>query len=118
LIVDTLKNLGFELNQYDLCVANKTINDRQCAIVWHVDDNKISHVDADVVEDDISKIESKFGKMVVTRGDTHDFLGMRVTFPGDRKVHIDTIQHVEAIEDFGERQHYETNSILKDQQKK
>ena len=60
-------------------------------------------MDADVVEDVISKIESKFGKMVVTRGDTHNFLGMRVTFPGDRTVHIDTIQHVkEAIEDFGE----------------
>jgi len=95
--------MGFELNPYDLCVANKTINDKQCTIVWHVDDNKISHVNADVVEDVIAKIEEKFGKMVVTRGDTHDFLGMRVTFPGDRTVHIETIQHVkEAIEDFGE----------------
>jgi len=44
LYVDTLKNLGFELNKYDLCVANKTINDTQCTIVWHVDDSKISHV--------------------------------------------------------------------------
>jgi len=80
----------------------KNINDRQCTIVWHVDDNKISHVDADMVEDVISKIESKFGKVVVTRGDTHNFLGIRATFPGDRTVHIDTIQHVkEAIEDFG-----------------
>ena len=91
------------LNPYDLCVANKTINDKQCTIVWHVDDNKISHVNADVVEDVITKIEEKFGKMVVTRGETHEFLGMRVTFPGDRTVHIETIQHVkEAIEDFGE----------------
>ena len=95
--------MGFVLNPYDLCVANKTIDDRQCTIVWHVDDNKISHVNADVVEDVIAKIESKFGKMVVTRGETHEFLGMRVTFPGDRTVHIETIQHVkEAIEDFGE----------------
>ncbi len=41
--------------------------------------------------------------MVVTRGDTHNFHGMRVTLPDDRTVHIDTIQHVkESIEDFGE----------------
>ena len=57
LYVDTLKNLGFELNPYNLCVANKTINDRQCTIVWHVDDNKISHVYVDVVKDVIAKIE-------------------------------------------------------------
>ena len=41
--------MGFKLNPYDACVANKTINGKQCTIVWYVDDNKISHVDANVV---------------------------------------------------------------------
>ena len=36
---------GFELNPYDSCVANKMINGKQCTILWHVDDLKISHVD-------------------------------------------------------------------------
>ena len=44
LYTNTLKDIGFELNPYDLCVANKDINGKQCTIVWHVDDNKISHV--------------------------------------------------------------------------
>mmetsp|Transcript_26617 Transcript_26617/g.41320 ORF Transcript_26617/g.41320 Transcript_26617/m.41320 type:complete len:590 (+) Transcript_26617:1688-3457(+) len=103
LYTETLKEMGFELNPYDLCVANKKINGEQCTIVWHVDDNKISHVEADVVEDVISMIESKFGKMKITCGNTHVFLGMTIHFPGDGTVHVDTIAHIrEAIEDFGE----------------
>ena len=34
--------IGFVLNPYDKCIANKTINGSQCTIVFYVDDNKIS----------------------------------------------------------------------------
>jgi hypothetical protein len=44
-----LAEWGFEINPYDFCVANKTIDGKQCTIVWHVDDLKISHVDRKVV---------------------------------------------------------------------
>ena len=33
-------DLGFKINAYDSCVANKMINGSQCTIVWHVDDLK------------------------------------------------------------------------------
>ena len=55
-----LKDLGFKSNPYDECVANKTINGKQCTIAWHVDDNHISHVDSKVVTEVISSIEDKF----------------------------------------------------------
>ena len=45
----TLKDMGFVLNPYDECVANKMVNGSQCTIAWHVDDNNISHVDSEVV---------------------------------------------------------------------
>jgi hypothetical protein len=80
LFVNTLKDMGFELNPYDACVANKVINGTQCTIVWYVDDNKISHIDPKVVSDVILKIEERFGKMTVTRGNKHSFLGMNFTF--------------------------------------
>ena len=41
----TLAKIGFELNPYDLCVANKIINGSQCTIAFYVDDNKIAHKD-------------------------------------------------------------------------
>jgi hypothetical protein len=31
-----LKRWGFKINPYDFCVANKTINGKQCTVLWHV----------------------------------------------------------------------------------
>jgi hypothetical protein len=83
-----LKGLGFELNPYDPCVANAIIDGKQCTILWYVDDNKISHVSSTVVDKIIDDIESRFGKMVVTRGKRHTFLGMVFEFRDDRTVQI------------------------------
>ena len=52
--------MGFELNPYDLCVANKIINGKQYTIVWYVDDNKISHVDSTVVDNIIKELTKHF----------------------------------------------------------
>ena len=72
--------MGFKLNPYDLCVANSQIKGKQCTVAWYVNDNKISHVDDTVVTDILEKLEAKFGKMTVTRGNYHVFLGMDITF--------------------------------------
>ena len=37
------------MNPYDPCVANKVIKDKQCTIIFHVNDMKISHSDPNVV---------------------------------------------------------------------
>ena len=48
MFVKDLKEVGFTLNPYDLCVANKTINGHQQTLCWHVDDVKSSHVNKKV----------------------------------------------------------------------
>jgi len=45
LLSNTLKEWGLKINEYDQCVANKTINGKQCTIIWRVDDLNISHID-------------------------------------------------------------------------
>ena len=40
-----LENVGFKINPYDPCVANKMVNGKQITVIWHVDDLKVSHVD-------------------------------------------------------------------------
>ena len=72
--------IGFELNPYDPCVANKVINGKQCTIAWYLDDMKISHADSEVVTDIIEQIKQRFGKMTVARGDEHVFLGMHIKY--------------------------------------
>ena len=99
----TLQSDGFALNPYDTCVANKTIDGKQCTIAWYVDDNKISHVDADVVSSIIATIEGKFGAMTVTRGRDHVFLGMNIAFHENGTVSVKMKDYIkEAIVDFGE----------------
>ena len=56
------------------------IDGKQCTICWYVDDTKISHVDSKIVDQVIKKIEESFGKMTVTRGKTHNFVGMDLDF--------------------------------------
>ena len=103
LFANTLKEMGFELNPYDPCVANKIINGKQCTITWYVDDLKASHVEEEVVESIIDTIEAKFGKMTVCRGKEHTYLGMNITINDDGTVSILMPQYIkEAIEMFGE----------------
>ena len=49
-LTSTLIEDGFKLNLCDLCIANKMINGKQCAIACHVDDTKTSCMDKSVVE--------------------------------------------------------------------
>jgi len=100
LFAETLCEMGFTLNPMDKCVANKMINGKQCTVAWYVDDNKISHEDPEVVTDVINKIEERFGKMTVTRGKEHIFLGMNITFE-NKHVIIDMKSYCEeAIESY------------------
>ena len=50
----TLEGLGFEINPYDRCVANKLIEGTKCTIAWYVDDNKLPHKNPEVISDIIN----------------------------------------------------------------
>ena len=71
------------------CVANKKIAGKQCMILWHVDDLKISHVDKAVVEDILKKLNTKFGQespLTTSRGKVLDYLGMKIDYRQKGKV--------------------------------
>jgi hypothetical protein len=95
--------MGFELNSYDTCVANKTIDGQQCTIAWYVDNTKISHDDDKLVTKVIERIEKKVRKMSVTRWKKHVFLGMDIKFFKDGTATIKMREYIEeAINNFGE----------------
>lgn len=103
LFTGTLKGAGFELNPYNSCVANKMFGDKQSTKAWFVDNNKISHVESDFGTVVINTIEEQFGKMTVTRGKEHGFLGMNVKFCENESAKIRMRDYLEeAIEDFDE----------------
>jgi hypothetical protein len=49
-LVGDLIGLGFELNPYDPCVANKMVNGHQLTVSWHIDDLKVSHKDPEIID--------------------------------------------------------------------
>ena len=99
LFSSTLIKMGFTINPYDRCIANKIINGTQCTIVWYVDDAKVSHQDRAVVTKVIKEIEKEFGEMEITYGDTHEYLGMIITVK-DRKLYINMTAQVEELVKF------------------
>jgi len=89
ILSSTLQEWGFTINRYDQCVANKIINGRQCTIIWHVDELKISHVDKKVVEDVLKRLTEKFGQdspLTTCRGKILDYLGMKIDYRRKGKV--------------------------------
>ena len=97
MLVDELK---FELNPYDGCVANKTINNKQCTIVFHVDDLKISHVDEEVVSSIIKELSDRFGDIIplsISRGKVHDYLGMTFDYTTPGKLTITMYDYINGI---------------------
>ena len=95
-----LEKMGFVRNDYDLCVANKTINGKQCTIVWHVDDLKISHVEQAVLEEIVQRLQDRYGKLkplTVNRGTKHDYLGMTLDFGEEGKVKIMMHDYVKKL---------------------
>jgi hypothetical protein len=100
LLTSKLVKWGFTINPYDWCVANKMIDEKQCTIVWHVDDLKISHVNDKVNTVIINLIDDEFGNEVpltITRGEVHDYLGMTLDYSKKGKVKIKMLDYVERM---------------------
>ena len=97
--VGDLMTIGFELNPYEPCVANKTINGKQITLVWHVDDIKASHVESEVVTrmakwprktyERLFKYGS--GKLKLCRGKNHDYLSINLDYNIKGEVNITMI---------------------------
>ena len=76
-----LEDVGFKVNPYDPCVAKKIVHGNQITICWHVDDQKVSHKDEDVVTAFAIAMGKEFGNgTTIKRGKVFDYLGMELDF--------------------------------------
>ncbi len=76
-LVSELQEMGFEINPYDPCVANKTVNGTQMTIRWHVDDLMMSHLSQDKIMKVVQGIKDIYWEnLAETVGTVPDYLGM------------------------------------------
>ena len=66
------------VNSYDRCILNITMKGKQYTIAWYVDDNKVSHIDEEVIIRVIQKLPEHFGHLKLLRGKNHKSLGMDI----------------------------------------
>jgi hypothetical protein len=81
-------------------VANKLIDGKQCTVLWHVDDLKVSYENPEVVTSVLVMLESKFRKdapMTVTRGKVHDYLGMKISFEDKNMVKVTMYDYISGM---------------------
>ena len=97
-----LKDEGFEIKPHCRCIANKDIEGKQCTVAWYVNANKLSHVNSKVVDHVLEIIEGHFRMLLIIRGKTHDFLGMKIRITEDKTTEITMKDQIEeAFEMFG-----------------
>lgn len=86
---------GFIINAYAWYVINKTIDGKQCTMLWHADDIKVSHGDASAVDGVLELFKGKYGKeapLMITHGKIHkEYLCMTIKYSIKGKVQINMI---------------------------
>ena len=77
-----------------MCVENKYINGKRCTISWYVDDNKVSHVEQNDIDDVISKVEDRFPVITVAKGNVNTFLGIKISYLKNRRIAINMKEYI------------------------
>ena len=76
---------------------NKTVGGKQCTIFWYVDNINILHMIPKVLDEVISQLTTKYGKvspLTVSQGHVHNYLGMRSYYGTKGKVSINIYNHI------------------------
>ena len=97
-----LEEIGFEINPYDPCVANRIIKGKQQTVTWHVDDLKSSHVDPKINDEFLTWLKTKYasdkiGEIKAVRGCKHDYLAMTLDFSLPGVLQVDMSSYVDRM---------------------
>ena len=96
--------MGFVLNPYDTCVANKNIEGKQCTIGYYVDDNVATHDSSTVLREVAGMVAREVGNITITTGNKHNFLGMDIVFHDNGTLTVDMSEYVvEALQAFPDK---------------
>ncbi|KOR29256.1 hypothetical protein TI04_09085, partial [Achromatium sp. WMS2] len=99
-LANALTTPGFEINPYDPCVVYKVVDGKHITVTWHVDNVKVSHMLEQVVTSFVEWLDEKYGdigKVKVTRGNFHEYLGMTLDYLIPGQVSIDMSKYVQQM---------------------
>ncbi len=86
-LVAELRDMGFEINPYYPCVANKMVNRLQMMIRWHIDDMMISHLKQKEIMQVVQQLKDIHGDNLKENvGTVHDYLGITFNYSFEKEV--------------------------------
>jgi hypothetical protein len=93
------KRMNFLQNKYDPCVYNRKNEDRAVTTIkTHVDDLKVSSKSSEQLQKVVKELKDLYQEITVHKGDTHDYLGMIMTYDKVRKcIKINMEKYIEGI---------------------
>ena len=81
------KNMSFEINPYDPCVASKLVSGKQMTVRWHANDLMISHIDKREILRFVRCIKDIYGDNFAENvGKVHNYLEMTFDYAFKRDV--------------------------------
>jgi hypothetical protein len=94
-----IESIGFEVNLYDPCVANRIVNGKQHNVSWHVNDLNSSHINNKVNNQFLQWLEKTYasndiGHVKAIRGNHHNYLAMILDFSIPGILQVDMTCHV------------------------
>jgi hypothetical protein len=106
-LIKDLMGIGFMINPYDPCVANKTMKGKQTALCWHVDGMQVSHCNPKQVSIMVKWLRMMYehlfedgsGAIKVCRGAVHEYIGMALDFGTPGQVKVTMLSYMKGIVD-------------------
>ena len=91
--------MGFVINPYDPCVANKMVNGKQMTVCWHVDDLLVTHTEEDSITGFALALAKIYGpKTTISRGKIHEYLGQEFDFAsGPGTMIVSMIKYLQQV---------------------
>jgi hypothetical protein len=94
-----LEEIGFKVNSYTPCVANRLVREKLHTITWHVNNIKSSHEDPRVNDNFLKWLEKKYGIKELgsdktTRGKKHQYLRMMFNYTTPKTLKLDMKEYV------------------------
>lgn len=92
-----LTKIGFKANPYDICVMNRVTKTGLATIGIYVDDILLTCSHPSIADKIIQDLEDEYKQLKITRGATHNYLGMVMDFSHKGVVKVSQAGMVEEI---------------------
>jgi len=91
--------MNFLRNKYDPCVYNRENEDGTVTTIkTHVDDLKVLSKSSEQLQNIVKELKDIYQEITIHEGDTHDYLGMIMTYDKVRKcIKINMEKYIEGI---------------------